>query len=115
MSPKPSDNTHWRITTEWLAWLQSRMAELRINQPQLARMVGTSKMSISDILARKVTQTRLLPAINRALGGTPPRQVTTVSAVDELRQRLDAVWDDLSESEQTLLVQMAAALRRTPL
>lgn len=112
MTQQRPDGTPWKITDEWLEWARARMDELGLDQTALAERIGVSKMTISDIFRGASGHTRLLPQINQALGGTPPTQITTIAVVDELRQRIDEAWPDLSDSDRALVVQMATALRR---
>jgi transcriptional regulator with XRE-family HTH domain len=113
MTQQRPDGTPWKITQEWLEWARARMDELGLDQTALAEVVGVSKMTISDIFRGASSHTRLMPQINRALGGTPPTQITTITVVDEMRQRIDEAWPDLTDSDRELIVQMAIALRRT--
>ena len=110
----------WIVSREWQEWAEKRMVDEELSQNELARRVGVSSAAMSHLfkpLTRKIRQTRLLPAINRELGGDPPIQTTVEEAVDAEREAFGEAFDLLTDEQQAALrelVMVMAASRRKP-
>jgi transcriptional regulator with XRE-family HTH domain len=86
------------VTDEWIAWVEQQRRSRRISQRKLGIAVGVTQTAISDLLAGKFGQSRLVPKINAVLGGKPPQQRSTEQdVVDELKASIDAKWEMLDE------------------
>ncbi len=87
------------------------MEKRQISQAQLARTIGASPPAIVLLFKPETIQSGLVPAIHRALGFDAP-MTTTIAERDDAKRRLDRVWNELSEDERELLLQIAARFKR---
>lgn len=98
----------WKITEEWLRWVNARMRDRKLSQRGLGSLVGASGAAISDLLSGKSVRSYLVPKINVALGGLPPLQILIVD--DESKARLDAKWSELTEQQRAAVIQMVESI-----
>jgi transcriptional regulator with XRE-family HTH domain len=82
-----------------------------ISQADLARTLGVSPGSLTLLFKPETKQSRLVPAIHKALGLTTPT-TTRVDERDDLRQRLERIWRDLTPEQREILVSVAAQMKR---
>ena len=69
--PRPS-GPFFQVGAAWKPELRAALARKGISQAELARRIGASPGSIVLILKDTTVQTRLAPAINKALDLAPP-------------------------------------------
>lgn len=91
--------------------VQQRMKERGVTRSALARMVNVDPSAITVLFSDKTTQTRLLPAIYKALGLADTQRPASVIAADELRM-LTQLWADLSEDDRRTVFEVARGLAR---
>lgn len=98
------------VTAEWQEQVRQRLAELDMNQSDLARAVGTTSAMISYLL-KHGKQSRLVPAIHKALKWPAPDlpgdSVDSVHDSDPQKDALADVYDALSEEKRKLLLDLA--------
>jgi len=101
----------WTVDKAWKDDVRALMKRKEISQADLARTLGVSPASLTFLFKPDTKQSRLVPAIHKALG-LPTPTTTTVDERDELRQRLEKIWRDLTPEQRDLLVSVAAQMKR---
>jgi hypothetical protein len=105
----------WTVDKAWdKAWkddVRAWMKRQSISQADLARTLKVSPGSLTLLFKPDTKQSRLVPAIHRALGLTTPT-TTRVDERDELRQRLEVIWRDLTQEQREILLSVGAQMRR---
>jgi SpoVK/Ycf46/Vps4 family AAA+-type ATPase len=101
----------WVASSTWKREVQEAMVEKGISRAALSRMVHVSDAAITILFKASTKQSRLVPAINRALGLTPPTQSS--GEHDEMLAELHAVWDDLDLDARKAILVMAGVARRS--
>lgn len=71
--PRPS-GPYFQIGNAWKADIRARLESRGMSQAELARRIGASPGSVVLIFKPATVQTRLVPAIHRALDLEPPAQ-----------------------------------------
>lgn len=61
----------WNVSEKWKRDVQEAMLEKGISRAELSRRVRVSDAAITILFRESTKQSRLVPAINRALGLTP--------------------------------------------
>lgn len=84
-----------------------------VTQADLARQLNVSPGSLTGLFKAETKQSRLVPAIHRALGLAPPPP-TRVIERDEARQRLDRIWRELTPEQREILLSVGAQMKRQP-
>lgn len=91
------------VDKDWKDDVRAAMKKQGISQGDLAARIGVTTSALT-VLFRPVTkQTRLKPAIHRALGLLAP-DASPVIEKDEAFSRLMRVWPHLSEEQRKLLL-----------
>ncbi len=103
----------YAVDSVWKSDIRALMERQQISQSELARRIGAVPGSLILIFKPQTIQSRLVPAIHKALGLEPPTS-TTISERDDAKRRLDRVWRDLSPEERELILQLAQRLHRPP-
>jgi hypothetical protein len=101
----------WAVDKAWKDDIRAVMKRLGISQADLARTLKVSPGSLTLLFKPDTRQSRLVPAIHRALGLSTPT-TTRVDERDELRRRLDDVWRDLTPAQREILLSVAAEMVR---
>ena len=92
--------------------MQALLEKRGISQAELARRIGASPGSLVLLFKPETVQSRLLPAIHKALGLEPPVQGATVSQRDDAKRRLDRIWSDMDDADRNALLAIAERVRR---
>lgn len=111
MVQKRPKGQNWPITTAWRQWVLDEMERQHLSLSELARRAGTTRQSIGNAIDPGTLQTRLMPAINAALGGAPP-EVSSPERSQTLRDEIVDGIDDLSEDDQRLVAALIESLIR---
>ncbi len=101
----------WTVDKAWKDDIRAVMKRQGISQADLARTLKVSPGSLTLLFKPETKQSRLVPAIHRALGLSTPT-TTRVDESDELRRRFDDVWRDLTPAQRELLLSVAAEMMR---
>ena len=101
----------WTVDKEWKDDVRALMKRKGISQADLARTLKVSPGSLTLLFKPDTKQSRLVPAIHRALGLTTP-VTTRVDERDELRQRLKRIWRDLTPEQREILLTVGAQMKR---
>lgn len=107
----------WPTPAKWKAWIEQVMADKGVTQADLHRETGASTAAISDLFneSKNVRQSRLVPAIHRALGlpePLPPApRKRDERERDELLRELLELWLDLAAPDRELLMSLARRAR----
>lgn len=102
---------YFTVDAVWKSDIRALMEKRGISQAELARRIGASPGSIVLLFKNTTVQSRLVPAIHKALGLDAPT-TTTISDRDDARRRLDRIWRDLTNEERELLIAVGARLHR---
>ena len=94
------------IDAVWRASVKKRLAELEMNQSDLARRIGASTAGVAILMNSRTHQSRLVPAIHRVLGWRPPSTSPESEAVSEDLQRWEKLYHQLDESGRNLVMAM---------
>ena len=100
----------WTVDEAWKDNVRALMKQRGLSQAELARTLKASPASLTFLFKPTTKQSRLVPAIHKALG-LPTPTTTTVDERDELRQRLDTIRRDLTPVQRELLVSVAAQMK----
>lgn len=109
--PRPRGPFH-PVDNVWKADIRALLEKRGISQAELARRVGASPGSIVLLFKPETVQSRLVPAIHRALGLEPPVQGATISERDDAKRRLDRIWSELDDDDRNALLAIAERVRR---
>lgn len=101
----------WTVDKAWQEDIRAVMERQGVSQADLARALKVSPGSLTLLFKPETRQSRLVPAIHRALGLALPT-TTRVDERDELRQRLDDIWRALTPAQREILVSVAAQMIR---
>jgi len=101
----------WTVDKAWKDDVRALMKRRGISQAELARTLKVSPGSLTLLFKPETKQSRLVPAIHRALGLTTPT-TTRVDEHDQLWQRLEAIWRDLTPEQREILVSVGAQMIR---
>jgi len=101
----------WSIDDEWKRDVLAIMERKQITQADLARTLGVSPSMLSMLFQGSTRQTRLKPAIHRALGLVQPTATPAVDR-DEIFNRLLHAWKGLSDEQREVLIKTAELLSR---
>jgi transcriptional regulator with XRE-family HTH domain len=101
----------WTVDKAWKDDIRAVMERQGISQADLARTLKVSPGSLTLLFKPETKQSRLVPAIHRALGLSTPT-TTRVDERDELRRRFDDLWRDLTPVQRELLLSVAAQMIR---
>lgn len=95
------------------------MAELELSQDRLAEQIiargeQASGAAISDLLAMKRPESKLVPHINAVLGGLPPVQYPLgyEPDIDEVQARIRDKIKGLSEDQHRLVLDLLEQLTK---
>lgn len=101
----------WTVDRAWKDDVRVLMKQQGISQADLARTLSVSPASLTNLFKPETKQSRLVPAIHKALG-IPTPTTTRIDEGDELRARLEKIWRDLTPEQRELLVAVGAQMRR---
>lgn len=102
------------VDSVWKADIQALLGKRGISQAELARRIGASPGSIVLLFKPGTVQSRLVPAIHRALSLDPPVQGASISQRDAAKRRLDRIWEELDEEDRSALLTIAERVRKSP-
>jgi ribosome-binding protein aMBF1 (putative translation factor) len=100
----------WVVSPTWKREVQDAMASKGISRAELSRLINVSDAAITILFRPSTKQSRLVPAINRALGLTPPTQSS--GEADGQLTELHEIWPDLDDEARRALLVMAGVARR---
>lgn len=95
------------IDAVWRASVKKRLAELGMNQSDLARRIGASTAAVTILLSPKTRHSRLVPAIHRVLEWRPPSTSPETEALSEDLLRWERLYHQLDETARNLVMAMA--------
>lgn len=101
----------WTVDRAWKDDVRALMKRREISQADLARTLGVSPASLTFLFKPETKQSRLVPAIHKALG-LPTPLTTRVDEGDDLLERLQKIWRDLTQEQRELLLAVAAQMKR---
>lgn len=101
----------WTVDKAWKDDIRAVMKRQGMSQADLARTLKVSPGSLTLLFKPETKQSRLVPAIHRALGLSTPT-TTRVDERDELRRQFDDVWRDLTPVQREILLSVAAQMIR---
>lgn len=101
----------WTVDESWKRDVRALMERKGISQADLARAAGVMPSAITLLFKAETIQSRLVPAIHKALG-LPAPTITAVSERDEARARLDKIWRELTTEQRELLLSLGAQMQR---
>jgi transcriptional regulator with XRE-family HTH domain len=101
----------WTVDKAWKDDVRALMKRQGISQADLARTLRVSPASLTFLFKPETKQSRLVPAIHKALG-LPMPTITRVDEGDELLERFEGIWRDLTPEQRELLLAVAAQMRR---
>lgn len=101
----------WTVDKAWKDDIRAVMERQGVSQADLARTLKVSPGSLTLLFKPETKQSRLVPAIHRALDLALPT-TTRVDERDELRHRLDDIWRDLTPAQREILVSVAGQMIR---
>lgn len=111
MSQRRPTGTYWPTDEAWKAQVNLRLAELAMSRADLARACGVTNASISNMLAAKSQQSRLVPLVHVALRWPPP---ASVSVADTAKLLIDTHWESLKEDQrQAISALIQAFIKKT--
>lgn len=102
---------HFPVDKDWKRDIRARMERQGISQADLARSVGCKSSALTVLFGPETKQSRLVPAIHRALGLSAPVSTSALER-DEARSRLERVWHELTPSQREILLSVAEEMRR---
>lgn len=108
--PRPK-GPFYAVDPVWKADIRALMERQEISQAEMSRRIGCAQSALNLLWQPQTVQSRLVPAIHKALGLEAP-QTTTISERDDARRRLDRIWRDLSADERELVLTVAAKFKR---
>jgi transcriptional regulator with XRE-family HTH domain len=94
---------------EWKLWVRRRLEEEEISLAELARRSKCSRAAISQLLGPEdeapiETSTKLMPAINKALGAAAPRtHEPEPEQIDDAKARIDRAWPALDQESRQIV------------
>jgi transcriptional regulator with XRE-family HTH domain len=102
----------WTVDEAWRDDVRALMKRKGISQADIARAAGVKPSAITNLFKPETKQSRIVPAVHRVLG-LPPPNTTAVSERDEVRQRLDKIWRELTPAQRELLLELGASMKRS--
>lgn len=102
---------YYPVDTIWKADIKALLEKRAISQAELARRIGASPGSLVLIFKPDTVQSRLVPAIHKALGLDPPIDAPTISERDDAKRRLDRIWHEFSDEDRAALLAVAERFR----
>lgn len=100
----------WLASPDWKRDVLAAMEAQGISRAELSRRVKVSDAAITILFKPTTRQSRLVPAVNRVLGLTAPKQNS--GEIDELRAELDTHWQEIDDEARSTLLHMARQLAR---
>lgn len=98
----------WPATKEWKAKVLELMEQRGISRAELSRRIRVSDAAITVLFRPETETSRLVPAINSAVGLPQPSMVPVEA--DVIRAHLDSIWPNLGEDDRRLLLEMAVKI-----
>jgi len=114
---KPPTGSAYPVTPEWQESVRNRLTELGWNQSDLARAASSSSAMVAYLLKHGV-QSRLVPAIHKALGWPPPALPSESMDYGEDDPMLDAladIYDAMSDQQRALFLRAAEVVKDSPI
>ena len=101
----------WPVDEAWKKAVRDDMKREGISQAEMARRIGCKQSALTVLFRAETKQSRLVPMIHRELGRSAP---STVSAPDEVLQRINRQWPALTKEQRTLVDDLVKALAAVP-
>lgn len=100
----------WPTDSKWKASVNDRLVELRMSRAELARRLGVTNASVSNMLSPNVQQSRLVPLVHAALAWPAPSSVT---GRDFVKMLIDSQWDRMTADQRDAIRVLVEAFTRT--
>jgi len=101
----------WTVDDQWKRDVLEVMKKKGITRADLARLIGVGAPSLTLLFKAETRQTRLKPAIHKALGLIPPAPTPAVER-DDAVTRLLRIWKELSDEQREHLLKTGELLAR---
>ena len=89
------------------------MEEIGMSQADLARTIGVSDATTTDLFKEENKSSRVVPEVHAAIGWPPPPPPESVNGeLDDLRSEILAAWPSLSADERQAVVGVVRAVRK---
>lgn len=94
------------------------MSELGMSKADLARALGVTDATTTDLFKPENKSSRLVPDVHAAIGWDPPPPPESAAAEqaerDALKAEIDTSWPLLSEEERQAVLAIVRIARRHP-